>query len=136
MKPPLLLDTHIWLWWLLGQPELAKRERDVLDALAAAGTPPALSVISLWEAQMLAAKGRLTIDVPLTHWLPDAAAPEVVSLVPMDVAVILELDKLPAGFHGDSADRIIVASARAHDLPLATRDGNIRRSRAARLWKA
>ncbi len=136
MKPPLLLDTHVWLWWLLGQPELPARERDALDALAAAGTPPGLSAISLWEAQMLAAKGRLKVDVPLTHWLPTAAAPEVVILIPMDVAVILALDKLPAGFHGDPADRIIVASARARGIPLATRDGSIRRSRAVRLWKA
>lgn len=136
MKPPLLLDTHVWLWWLLGQPELPSRERDALDALAAAGTPPGLSAISLWEAQMLASKGRLTIDVPLTHWLPTAAAPEVVTLIPIDVAVILALEKLPARFHGDPADRIIVASALARNVPLATRDGNIRRSRAIKLWKA
>lgn len=135
MKPTLLLDTHIWLWWLLGQPELASKERDALDALAAAGTPPGLSVISLWEAQMLAAKGRLSIDVPLTHWLPTAVATESVTLLPMDVAVILALDKLPTGFHGDPADRIIVATARAHGLPLATRDRNIRRSRAVKVWK-
>jgi PIN domain nuclease of toxin-antitoxin system len=55
--PSLLLDTHIWLWWLLGQPELSAAERDALDALAAAGTPPGISAISLWEAQMLASKG-------------------------------------------------------------------------------
>ncbi|OGS94283.1 MAG: twitching motility protein PilT [Gallionellales bacterium RIFCSPLOWO2_12_FULL_57_18] len=135
MKPTLLLDTHIWLWWLLGQPELAQKEREALDALAAAGTPPRLSAISLWEAQMLAAKGRLKIDVPLTHWLPTAVAAESVTLLPMDVAVILALDRLPAGFHGDPADRIIVATARAHGLPLATRDTNIRRSRAVKIWK-
>ena len=62
---PLLLDTHVWLWWLLGQPELSAKERDALDALAAAGTPPCLSSISLWEAQMLVAKGRLKINAPL-----------------------------------------------------------------------
>ncbi|MCX7165625.1 MAG: type II toxin-antitoxin system VapC family toxin [Rhodocyclales bacterium] len=136
MKPTLLLDTHIWLWWLLGQPELAAKERDALDALAAADTPPGLCAISLWEAQMLVAKGRLKIDAPLSHWLPTAVAAESVTLLPMDVAVILALDSLPAGFHGDPADRIIVATARAHGLPLATRDGNIRRSRAAKVWKA
>jgi PIN domain nuclease of toxin-antitoxin system len=134
MKPPLLLDTHVWLWWLLGQPQLAPRERDALDGLAAAGTPPGLSVISLWEAQMLAARGRLSVSEPLTHWLPTAAASEAVTLLSLDVAVILALDDLPRGFHGDPADRIIVATARAHDLPLATRDSGIRRSRAVKIW--
>ncbi len=133
--PPLLLDTHVWLWWLLGQPQLAARERDALDRHAVAGTPPGLSAISLWEAQMLAARGRLSIDEPLTHWLPTAAASETVTVLPLDVAAILALDALPKGFHGDPADRIIVATARAHGLPLATRDGNIRRSRAAKIWK-
>jgi len=133
--PPLLLDTHVWLWWLLGQQQLAARERDALDRHAAAGTPPGLSAISLWEAQMLAARGRLSIDEPLTHWLPTAAASETVTVLPLDVAAILALDALPKGFHGDPADRIIVATARAHGLPLATRDGNIRRSRAAKIWK-
>jgi PIN domain nuclease of toxin-antitoxin system len=135
VTPPVLLDTHVWLWWLLGQPELAVAERKALDALAAAGTPPGISAISLWEAQMLADKGRLRIESPLTHWLPTAAASESVRLLPVDVAVILALDDLPSGFHGDPADRIIVATARAHGLPLATRDSNIRRSRSVKLWK-
>lgn len=133
--PSLLLDTHIWLWWLLGQPELSAAERDALDALAAAGSPPGISAISLWEAQMLAGKGRLELDTALSHWLPTAAGAETVTVLPLNVSVVLALEALPAGFHGDPADRIIVATARCHGLPLATRDSNIRRSRAARLWK-
>lgn len=135
MKPPLLLDTNVWLWWLLGQAELSARERDALDALAAAGTPAGLSPISLWEAQMLAAEGRLELAMPLAHWLPTAAAPEVIQLLPLDVSVMLALDRLPASFPGDPADRLIVATARANNLPLATRDGRIRRARVATLWR-
>ncbi len=135
MKPALILDTHVWLWWLLGQPQLSDVERDALDELAASGTPPGLSPISLWEAQMLAAKGRLELFGPLSEWLPVAASPETVHLLPMDIAVILALDNLPKEFHGDPADRIITATARANNLPLATHDGNIRRSRVARIWK-
>ena len=84
---------------------------------------------------MLASKERLQLDTPLTHWLPTAAAPEIVTVLPLNTDVILALDALPTGFHGDPADRIIVATARAHGLPLATRDGNIRRSRTVKLWK-
>ncbi len=84
---------------------------------------------------MLARKGRLELDAALAAWLPTAAAAGTVTVLPLDVAVVLALDALPAGFHGDPADRVIVATARAHGLPLATRDKNLRRSRAARLWK-
>ena len=41
----------------------------------------------------------------------------------------------PKSFHGDPADRLIVATARARKLPLATRDAAIRKSRALKLWK-
>lgn len=133
--PDILIDTHVWLWWILGQNDLPKKERAALDAMAAAGSPPAIAAISLWEVQMLLHKGRLRIDEPLTHWLPTAAAPEVVSVIPMDVRVILALDDLPKSFHGDPADRIIVASARAAGLPLATHDAHIRRSRSVKIWK-
>ena len=53
----------------------------------------------------------------------------------LDIDVILALDALPESFHGDPADRLIVATARARKLPLATRDAAIRKSRAVKLWK-
>ena len=127
-----LLDTHIWIWWLTGQ-TLTDRERAALGTAAEAGQV-ALSAISLWEAQMLHAHGRLRLQVPFDAWLLQATAPSVVRLLPLDVSVVLALNKLPASFHGDPADRIIVATARAHDLPLATRDRPIRRARLARSW--
>jgi len=46
------------------------------------------------------------------------------------------LDSQPEFFHGEPADRLIVATARARKLPLATRDATIRKSRAVKLWKA
>jgi len=47
---------------------------------------------------------------------------------------VIAVDSLPARFHGDPADRLIVAMARTHGIPLATRDRAIRRSRTAKLW--
>jgi PIN domain nuclease of toxin-antitoxin system len=55
-------------------------------------------------------------------------------VLPLDTDVVLAVNDLPASFHGDPADRIIVATARAHGIALLTRDANIRRSRVARLW--
>ncbi len=129
-----LLDTHVWLWWLTGAGSLSAAERRALDATAQ-HRPPAISAISLWEAQMLVAKGRLRPAESFASWIEQMAAPDVVSLLPIDVALIQVLHELPAEFHGDPADRIIVATARALALPLATHDARLRRSRAVRLWK-
>jgi PIN domain nuclease of toxin-antitoxin system len=120
---------------MLGQPALTQREREAL-AIAGEVGGVAVSAISLWEVQMLHSSGRIRLDRPLDQWLIEAAAPDVVQLIPLDLRVALALDDLPDSFHGDPADRIITATARAYDLALATRDRAIRRSRAARLWSA
>ena len=125
----LLIDTHIWIWWLTGQGELSAVKRKRLDDLAKQGTPPFLSAISLWEAQMLHRKGRLALDMDFARWLTQASDPEVVQLMPFDVSVVLALDLLPEAFHGDPADRIIVATAKANALILMSDDKAIRRAR-------
>jgi len=130
-----LLDTHIWVWWLTPGSPLSIAERSALDAKAERGEL-SLAAISLWEAQVLHAKRRLQLPLPFPDWLAQAADDRMISVVPLDVDVILALDALPESFHGDPADRLIVATARACKLPLATRDATIRKSRAVKLWKA
>ncbi len=129
-----LLDTHVWIWWLLGSEHLSRAEHRALDRSAGSGGCH-LSAMSLWEAQMLHAKGRLVLDRPFPNWLREAASPGVVALLPLDVAVVVALDSLPQGFHGDPADRLIVATARTHGLPLATRDRAIQASGVVSIWK-
>jgi PIN domain nuclease of toxin-antitoxin system len=129
-----LLDTHFWLWWLLGSARLPAKERAALDRLASRGALR-LAAVSLWEAQMLHAKGRLVLDRAFDVWIREAAADGVIEIVPLDVEVVIALGALPATFHGDPADRLIVATARAHRLALATYDRAIRRSRLTKAWK-
>ena len=130
----LLLDTHTWIWWLTGQEELSRKERQKIDSLAEK-TPPVISDISLWEAQMIYAKGRLKLTIPFSQWLIQATLPDVVQLARLSPDVILKLDNLPSGFHGDPADRIIVATALSLGIPLFTYDRMIRSSRVVDIWK-
>lgn len=84
---------------------------------------------------MLHAKQRLNLPLPFAQWLPRATDDRFLAVMPLDRELVLALDALPATFHGDPADRLIVATARAHRLPLATHDAAIRRSRAVKLWQ-
>jgi PIN domain nuclease of toxin-antitoxin system len=82
---------------------------------------------------MLYRKKRLTLAIDFPVWLTEASDPTVVQVLPIDTSVILALDKLPDRFHGDPADRIIVATAKAHGLALMTDDKAIRKSRAVKV---
>lgn len=130
----LLLDTHVWIWWVLGEKSLAAGVQRRLDAMAGR-RELALSAMSLWEAQILHSRGRLQVPPAFDEWLATATRPEIITVLPVDLKVVLAVDALPESFHGDPADRCIVATARLLGLPLATRDQRIRRSGAVEVWR-
>lgn len=99
------------------------------------GRRPLVCDISLWEVGLLVQVGRLQLAGPLGDWLTVAASPLTVEVLPITPRVVTEMNRLPARFHNDPADRLIVATARASGHPLATRDGRITRSRLVPLWR-
>lgn len=134
MKDGPLLDTHIWIWWVRGFKQLPDSEREALDALPA-DCRPVISDISLWEFGNLVGMGRIVIDGTIEDWLSVAASPATVKIQPITPGIVAEMNRLPDSFHRDPADRLIVATARALNLQLATKDRKIRKSRLAKLWK-
>lgn len=129
-----LLDTHIWIWWMRGSPDLPASEREALDSLPE-DMRPVISDISLWEFGNLVGMGRIKIKETVEEWLAVAASPATVKIQPITPAIIAEMNRLPDSFHRDPADRLIVATARTLNLPLATKDRKIRKSRLTNLWK-
>jgi PIN domain nuclease of toxin-antitoxin system len=129
-----ILDTHIWVWWLLPSSPLPDRERMALDRIAT-DKGILLPAICLWEAQMLHRKKRIELPVPFPTWLRRATAADMLSVLPLNADTVIAVDDLPAGFHGDPADRMIVATARSYDLSLATHDHAIKKSRIVKIWK-
>jgi PIN domain nuclease of toxin-antitoxin system len=120
----ILLDTHVWWWWITGEPGLSTAQKRLL-AKVGPDAPAQISDISLWEVATLASLGRLSVSLPLRDWLEAAAAPPLVQRHPISPAVASEVAALPDAFHRDPADRIIVATARVHDATLLTRDRRI-----------
>lgn len=134
MSPAPVLDTHIWIWWMLGDPGLDQAERDVLDALPPENRP-VLCDISLWEFATLVDLGRVEIEGTVEDWLRIAASPATVRIQPITPEIVAEMNRLPASFHRDPADRLIVATARFLKRSLATKDRKIRDSKLATFWK-
>jgi PIN domain nuclease of toxin-antitoxin system len=85
---------------------------------------------------LLVHRGRLALTMPLETWLGVAAATATVQVVPITPAAVAEMNRLPDGFHQDPADRLIVATARTLQLPLATHDGRMLDSGLVTRWRA
>ena len=128
-----LLDTHAWIWWVDRDPRLGRRFLDALDELPGE-TRPAISDISLWEVATLAERGRVRFRISFAEWLQAAAHPRTVQVLSITPAIASEIAALPSSFHRDPADRVIVATSRALNLPLLTLDRLILRSRLASRW--
>jgi PIN domain nuclease of toxin-antitoxin system len=128
-----LLDTHAWVAWVIGTPDVPRPTRDALDALPPDGRP-FLSAISLWEVAMLVELGRLTLSMSLGEWLAKAAHPRAVRLIPITASIAAGTASLPATFHRDPADRLIVATCLELDAPLLTHDRLIMQSRLVSKW--
>ena len=118
---------------MLGDTRLPANQRRTLDSLSA-DQRPFLADISLWEVALLVAKGRLILEDDLEGWLRIAASPSVVRLCPISPAIASEMNRLPPSFHQDPADRLIVATARSRQIPLATLDRKIITARLAKIW--
>ena len=129
----ILLDTHIWLWWLLGDGGLSKTERDELDKMASANLL-ALSWVSIWEAEMLDRKDRIHLFSDFNAWIRRATNKDVIRLLPADVDVVIAQRELPESFHGDPADRLIAATSILSGFSLATHDQRIRSSQCCDIW--
>lgn len=120
----IVLDTHIWIWWVHGAPELPDEYRSVIEHHEAIGL--GISAISCWEVAKLVEKGRLTLPCAVDAWLDQAFAYPGMQLLPLTPAVAVASTQLPQPFHRDPADQIIVATARVHGCPLITMDTLIR----------
>jgi PIN domain nuclease of toxin-antitoxin system len=111
------LDTHILVHALSG--EVSVRERRVLSS-----NPWSISAIVYWELAKLSQLGRIELDLD---------GREIVRLIsslhvwPLDLTVCVQSTRLD--FRGDPADEIIAATSVVHNVPLLTRDRQIRRSK-------
>ena len=128
-----LLDTHIWLWWLLGDGSLSTSERYALEKLALQKSL-AISWVTIWETEMLERKGRVNLLPNFHSWVEAATHPDIVTVLPVDTAVVLAQRDLPESIHGDPADRLIVATSKLSGYQLVTHDQRIVNSGACKIW--
>ncbi|MEZ5382421.1 MAG: type II toxin-antitoxin system VapC family toxin [Microthrixaceae bacterium] len=106
-----LLDTHVWLWWMAGDP----LSSEASTAIADPDNDVYLSAVSVWEAAIKASLGKL--DVPDTLMAESAQFEELaISWVHADSVGVLPMH------HRDPFDRLLIAQGRTESAIVITRD--------------
>lgn len=118
----LLLDTHIFLWFIAGDSRLP---RDVEVAIRDPANDVFLSPVSVWEAVIKHALGKLPLPQPPEQYLPEQRRRHSIATLPLDENSVARLGSLQA-LHRDPFDRMLVCQALEHDLLLATVDPAVR----------
>jgi PIN domain nuclease of toxin-antitoxin system len=121
----IILDTHIWIWAINGDDKI--KNAGFLNPVqkAVKDNSVFISAISLWEVAMLASKGRIVFSENTMEWLNHASSAPGMSIYPLSPEIAYESTALPGDFHGDPADRMIVATARVLNATLLTFDKEI-----------
>ena len=116
-----LLDTHVFLWHVTNDPRLPAPH---LAAILDPANDVYLSVVSVWEAVVKYALGKLPLPGPPDTFLPaERQALRIASLV-VDEGTMPHLAALPR-LHNDPFDRLLVGQALQHGLHLATVDPTV-----------
>lgn len=119
----IVLDTHIWVWWVHGDSRLPQAHSAILQQHEQTGL--GISAISCWEVAKLVEKGKLTLPRAIDQWMRLALGYPGITLLPLEPQIAIESTRLPRPFHNDPADQIIVATARIHQCPVVTIDKKI-----------
>jgi PIN domain nuclease of toxin-antitoxin system len=126
-----LLDTHVVHWWSAEPRRISKPARNALEK----ADEHVVAAISWYELAWLAKHERIVVNIPIRSWLQGLAAQlRTIGITP---AIADAAASLPSSFPGDSADRIIYATALEHGLGLVTKDRAIRdhdRPRSLTIW--
>lgn len=119
----LLLDTHVLLWLDSGAP-MTHESVAAIDDAAARGEV-LVSPVSAWEIGLLVRKGRIRLDLEPLAWFERLLSLPGMRPAPLAVAAAISSSFLDEPFHGDPADRLLVATARTLPATLVTRDARI-----------
>jgi PIN domain nuclease of toxin-antitoxin system len=117
----ILLDTHIFLWFINGDHRLSTDVRDIISNL---DNQVYLSVVSIWECIVKYQLGKLPLPESPEVYIPQQRDRHKIANLDLDQGSVTQLVSLPS-LHKDPFDRMLICQALHHDLTIATVDAAI-----------
>lgn len=126
----LLLDTHSFLWFVSGSPQLSTTARTLIEDTS---NQPFLSVASLWEMAIKVSLGKLSLGQPFEILIPRQLSLNGIALLGITVSHAAVVAKLPF-HHRDPFDRLLTAQAIVEQMPIVSGDSSFDSYAVTRLW--
>ena len=128
----IILDTHVWVWWVEDPAQLSEAQREAIEANERGDNSIGICATSLWEIAKLVEYGRLNLSYDLPDWFSIALASPAVSILGLTPAIAIRstsvVERVNRGQPeqiNDPSDQIIIATAIVHDCSLLTSDAKI-----------
>lgn len=116
--PRLLLDTHVFLWWVDDAPNLTVPAR---KAIADTGNECFVSIVSCWEMAIKSSLGKLRLARPVERFVSEQLAANSFNLLNIELRHAAKIEKMPF-LHRDPFDRLLIAQAQTEKLTMVTAD--------------
>lgn len=125
-----LLDTHVVLWWLIDDPSLSKRARQVI---ANPDTTVYVSSASAWEISIKFTLGRLSGAENIVKNFYSLVRKARFEELPITIEHGLAAGYLQP-FHRDPFDRMLIAQAKLEKHAIVTSDTVFKKYRMKVIW--
>jgi len=113
----IILDTHVWLWWLMSDRRLKGQWQQRIET----SDRVCISAISCVEVAWLAEAGRIILPNASDEWMENAITHSGLELIPITPNIAKRAAELTQ-HHRDPQDRLIIATALAHQATLISAD--------------
>ena len=125
-----LLDTHVFLWWNLGDPRLSEK---AIKIISDGNNEIFLSAVSAWEIAIKVARKRLTIPEDPMRFVPSRMQLHGFEPLAIQIHHATRVFALPWQ-HSDPFDRLLVAQSQIEEMPFITADEEVRRYKIEAVW--
>ncbi|MDF5717935.1 MAG: PIN domain-containing protein [Rhizonema sp. NSF051] len=119
MSQVIILDTHIWIWFINQEFDLFPTHwREVIETAELVGISP----VSCYEVALAQQRGRLKLPCTADRWFQQALEQTGITLFPVTAEIAYQAVSLSL-VHKDPFDRLIIATALVYKAKLASIDG-------------
>jgi PIN domain nuclease of toxin-antitoxin system len=126
----LLVDTHVFLWWIEDAPSLSRKAR---SAISSSENECLLSLASCWEMAIKLSLGKLRLRGAIERFIPEQLATNAFRQLTIDFRHVAKVAMLPF-HHRDPFDRLLAAQAIEEQCAIVSADPVFVKYGVKRVW--